>query len=205
MNISCPHCGSRFLIDADRIPGNGVKTRCSNCSGTFVLGRQGVAASAPSRAAAEIAHGELVSNSTQARAEAASATTQPRAAAATSFSEALHTPASVAARSELPTSTSSAEFGAAGGTAPKRRSFREQDAGARAQRIARALVSDIVAYHREKLEQTLSAGTLRTEFREEIRKSWEEYVEQVGLDIAKTTPYFRDALNEILAKGDKVF
>lgn len=89
----------------------------------------------------------------------------------------------------------------------KRASFRNQDPGARAQRLARALVSDIVAYNKDKLKQTTANGAtaLRTEFREEIRKSWEEYVEQVGLEMAKSTPYFRDALNEILAKGEKVF
>jgi hypothetical protein len=36
-------------------------------------------------------------------------------------------------------------------------------------------------------------------------KSWEEYVAQVGLDMAKSTPFFRDALNTILAKGEAVF
>ncbi len=36
-------------------------------------------------------------------------------------------------------------------------------------------------------------------------KSWEEYVAQVGDDLAKSTPFFRDALNEILAKGEKIF
>jgi hypothetical protein len=46
---------------------------------------------------------------------------------------------------------------------------------------------------------------MKTEFREEIRKSWEEYVAQVGLEMAKGTTFFRDALNEILAKGDKIF
>ncbi len=89
--------------------------------------------------------------------------------------------------------------------APKRASFRNQDPTARAQRLARALVSDIVAYHKDKLKQTRGAAALRSEFREEIRKSWEEYVEQVGLDLAKNTPYFRDSLNELLAKGEKVF
>jgi hypothetical protein len=89
--------------------------------------------------------------------------------------------------------------------APKRPSFRNQDPEARAQRLARALVSDIVAYNKDKLNQTAGGAALRTEFKEEIRKSWEEYVEQVGLDLAKKTPYFRDALNEILAKGEKIF
>lgn len=88
---------------------------------------------------------------------------------------------------------------------PKRASFRNQDPTARAQRLARALVSDIVAYNKDKLKQTRGAAALRAEFREEIRKSWEEYVEQVGLDMAKNTPYFRDSLNELLARGEKVF
>ena len=42
-------------------------------------------------------------------------------------------------------------------------------------------------------------------FEEEIRKSYEEYTEQVGREIAETTGYFREALNEILAGGRQVF
>jgi hypothetical protein len=51
----------------------------------------------------------------------------------------------------------------------------------------------------------LREGRLKELFQEELRKSWQEYVEQVGIEVAKSTPYFRDALNEILAKGKKVF
>lgn len=83
--------------------------------------------------------------------------------------------------------------------------FAAQDPNARAQRIARALVSDIVAYNRERRDTSLVAGTLRSDFREEIMKSWQEYVEQVGQETAKNTPYFRDSLNEILATGQQVF
>ncbi|MGQ0812973.1 MAG: hypothetical protein ACT4O1_00725 [Gemmatimonadota bacterium] len=108
-------------------------------------------------------------------------------------------PESVPATATTPATAPGAVPGA------RRPSFRNQDPQARAQRIARALVSDIVAYNKDKLKTTLEAGTLRNEFREEIRKSWEEYVEQVGLELAKNTPYFRDSLNEILAKGQKVF
>ena len=42
-------------------------------------------------------------------------------------------------------------------------------------------------------------------FEEEIRKSWEEYSEQVGGELASSTSYFRDALNEILADGQQIF
>jgi hypothetical protein len=83
---------------------------------------------------------------------------------------------------------------AAPASTTKRPSFRNQDPTARAQRLARALVSDIVAYNKDKLKVSTGANALRTEFRDEIRKSWEEYVEQVGLDLAKTTPFFRDAI-----------
>ncbi|MEX0906932.1 MAG: hypothetical protein WD054_01275, partial [Gemmatimonadota bacterium] len=83
--------------------------------------------------------------------------------------------------------------------------FGSRDPDARAQRIARALVSDIVAYHPKRRATCLAAGTLRVEFRDEIMKSWEEYVAQVGLDMAKSTPHFRNALNAILASGQNIF
>lgn len=40
---------------------------------------------------------------------------------------------------------------------------------------------------------------------EEIKKSWEEYVGQVGAETARGTTHFRDALNEILSKGQTLF
>jgi hypothetical protein len=83
--------------------------------------------------------------------------------------------------------------------------FGSRDPDARAKRIARALVSDIVAYHPERVEQALAAGNLRASFRDEIMKSWEEYAAQVGIDVAKGTTHFRDALNDILAGGDRLF
>lgn len=83
--------------------------------------------------------------------------------------------------------------------------FGANDPGAKARRLARALVSDIVTYHPERRDQALASGTLKREFMEEIKKSWEEYVAQVGPEISRGTPHFRDALNEILAKGQAVF
>jgi predicted Zn finger-like uncharacterized protein len=83
--------------------------------------------------------------------------------------------------------------------------FGPQDPDTRARRLARALVSDIKVYNPDKWEESRAEGTLRKEFRDEILKSWEEYVEQVGDDMAKKSPYFRDALNDILAGGDRVF
>lgn len=63
----------------------------------------------------------------------------------------------------------------------------------------------MVVYHPAKRQQGLRDGNLRQLFDEEIKKSWEEYADQVGRDVAESTPYFREALNEILADGRPVF
>lgn len=79
------------------------------------------------------------------------------------------------------------------------------DPDQKARRLARALVSDIVAYHPQKREQGLRDGTLRQLFADEIKKSWQEYVDQVGSTLAESTPHFQDALNDVLAGGRKTF
>jgi predicted Zn finger-like uncharacterized protein len=83
--------------------------------------------------------------------------------------------------------------------------FLNADPGQRARRLARALVSDLVAYHPHKREEGLRNSTLRQLFRDEIKKSYEEYVEQVGRDLAESTSHFQEALNDILADGRKLF
>ncbi len=85
------------------------------------------------------------------------------------------------------------------------RQFGASDPDAKARRLARALVSDMVTYHPERRDRSAADGTLKQEFREEIRKSWDEYVAQVGTQVAHQSPHFRDALNEILARGQRVF
>ncbi len=83
--------------------------------------------------------------------------------------------------------------------------FLVQDPKQKARRLARALVSDLVVYHPEKRQQGIRDGTLPQLFKEEIDKSWQEYTEQVGAELAGSTPYWTEALNEILAGGGKVF
>jgi hypothetical protein len=83
--------------------------------------------------------------------------------------------------------------------------FLVQDPQVKARRLARALISDMVSYHPAKRAQGLKDGTLKDIFREEIKKSYEEFVLQVGDDVAKSTNHFQDALNEILAGGQRIF
>lgn len=83
--------------------------------------------------------------------------------------------------------------------------FLSQDPAVKARRLARALISDLVVYHPAKRRDGLRDGSLKILFEEEIRKSWEEYTDQVGVELASRTPYFTEALNEILADGQPVF
>lgn len=83
--------------------------------------------------------------------------------------------------------------------------FLSQDPSLKARRLARALVSDIVVYHPAKRQEGIRDGNLKELFEEEIKKSWEEYTEQVGREIAESTGFFREALNEILAGGRQIF
>ncbi len=95
------------------------------------------------------------------------------------------------------------------GSTPARRApinpFLANDPNQKAKRLARALVSDMVAYQPQKREEAIRNGTLKQIFREEIKKSYEEYLDQVGKEFAEGTTHFQDALNEILAGGQKMF
>ena len=75
----------------------------------------------------------------------------------------------------------------------------------KARRLARALVSDLMTYFPQRRDEGLREGTLKQLFREEIKKSYDEYVDQVGANFAESTTHFQDALNELLAGGQRIF
>lgn len=110
----------------------------------------------------------------------------------------------LAAAFSTPSTPAPAAGGAAGGRRPIN-PFLANDPNQKARRLARALVSDMVAYHPTKREEGLRSGSLKQLFREEIKKSYEEYVEQVGREFAESTSHFQEALNDVLAGGRKIF
>ena len=83
--------------------------------------------------------------------------------------------------------------------------FLSQDPSQKARRLARALISDLAVYYPDRRKEGVANGTLKELFQEEIQKSWEEYTDQVGKELAESTTYFTDALNEILAGGQRIF
>jgi predicted Zn finger-like uncharacterized protein len=228
MNIRCPNCQTVFRVDPSKIPPAGVRARCARCSATFSVKPPAAAATAgpastgaapgsaapaghatatPTAGPALSPDGEAAAGEASGASAHAPPPTGPAAAplrGTASASPSGPAPPVAAPAAASPAAGPAAASTAAGATA-RTPVFGSRDPSVRAQRIARALVSDIVAYHPKRRDECLEAGTLRTEFREEIMKSWEEYVAQVGLDMAKSTPFFRQALNDILAKGQHIF
>jgi predicted Zn finger-like uncharacterized protein len=180
MNAACPHCNTVFRVDPAKVPAGGARVRCSICRGVFQVG-----ADAPAQPAAVAAPASAPAAAAPAEAPAPAAVEAPRPAMAAAPAPAAPAPAAPRAGAPSP-------FGAS-------------DPASKARRLARALVSDIVTYHPDRREAALRDGTLKREFKEEIKKSWEEYVQQVGQETAQGTTFFRDALNDILARGQRVF
>jgi hypothetical protein len=83
--------------------------------------------------------------------------------------------------------------------------FLANDPNAKARRLSRALISDLVTYFPQRRDEGLREGTLKELFRDEIKKSYEEYVDQVGREFADSTSHFQEALNDILAAGRRLF
>ncbi len=137
-------------------------------------------------------------------APAASAPMPPRPAApAQAFNPPAFSAAPAPASSPPPVSRPAGAPSGPGGRPAN--PFLSQDPSLKAKRLARALVSDIVVYHPAKRQEGIRDGTLKELFEEEIKKSWEEYTEQVGREVAESTGFFREALNEILAGGRQLF
>ncbi|HEX6535636.1 MAG TPA: hypothetical protein VF041_13655 [Gemmatimonadaceae bacterium] len=105
----------------------------------------------------------------------------------------------------MPIPRQSGPAASGGVTRPPINPFLANDPNVKAKRLARALVSDIIAYFPDRHREGQRNGNLRELFREEIKKSYEEYVDQMGKDFAESTTHFQDALNDVLAGGKKIF
>lgn len=84
-------------------------------------------------------------------------------------------------------------------------SFGKRDPKDKARRLARVLVSDMISYNPDRHERALANGSIKEDFEEEIQKSWKEYVDQVGEEMANENPFWVEALNDVLAKGEQIF
>jgi predicted Zn finger-like uncharacterized protein len=183
MNLACPECSTFYRVDPARVPEGGVAARCRECGTLFSVD--------PDQAAMAPGQYATAAHASTARAGSVPPENNPSGQSAMGAGE--RAAAGGAGQGGVPVE------------AAETPAFGPQDPDTRALRLARALVSDIKAYNLGRWEAARDAGTLRREFRDEILKSWDEYLEQVGKEMAKGTPYFRNALNEILAQGKAIF
>src|SRR6266550_2484205 len=233
MNVTCPSCETVYRVDPSKVPAGGVRARCAVCSNVFPVNAASATAQRspaepgppPAVAAAQRAPAAPGGPGSAPRPPApppapravpapapppAAPAMRPAAPSAAPAPRAAPPPAPRAPAAPAAPPPPAAPAGAAPGqrmSGPLRpvNPFMVQDPKQKARRLARALVSDLVVYHPEKRQQGLRDGTLPQLFKDEIEKSWREYVEQVGAELAKTTSFWAEALNEILAGGNKVF
>lgn len=227
VTVSCPSCRTQFPVDPAKVPDEGIHVICSECQRVFriepsALDSEDIAAPSPDASGPQ----DLATAPTDL--DPSEPDPDPFAdldAPATSVSDSESAPAAeeVPPEPEEPpfedlrslASEALAEPEVEGGPGDSvaeqstlssgRDRFGQRDPHDRARHLARVLVSDIIAYHPARYHESYSRGTLKEDFEEEVKKSWKEYVDQVGEELAESTSYFDEALNEVLGKGEEVF
>ena len=205
MNVQCSSCKTVFRIDPRKVPAGGARARCSICRAVFEVPAPAADGNAPAAPTPTAAPQPATAPAPQPQPAAAPAPAPAPAPQAAPAPVATPAPTATPAPAPRPAVVAAPSPAPAPTVTPRPSPFGSTDPAAKARRLARALVSDIVTYFPDRRDQALAAGTLRREFTEEIKKSWEEYVAQVGDETARRTPFFREALNDILARGQQVF
>lgn len=210
-HVDCPSCRTSFPVDPAKVPDGGVLARCSECRGVFRV-------EAPD-AMVPTAHAEWAAPAEPAADPITPSPAPPTPAPtpeALSLDPVETTPSPIM---EAPAQPATDPLGlppldfsvptpadaTPAVSPPETPVFGRRDPKEKARRLARVLVSDMITYNADRHTQALARGTLEADFEDEIGKSWAEYVDQVGAEIAESTPFFTDALNEILAQGKPLF
>jgi response regulator RpfG family c-di-GMP phosphodiesterase len=84
---------------------------------------------------------------------------------------------------------------------PAERDFPE--AHIKARRLARIIVSDIVLYNQDKVEEGVSNGTFFDILADDISEGRALYIRRVSEEIRKSTSYLEDGFEELIAKKKK--
>ncbi len=239
IHVSCPTCDSRFPVDPDKVPPEGVNAICSSCWRVFSIAVEAgeteiprdeeplraeeppSPAEAPSPGAKTAAPAEPEGASPVEASFEAEVETEPEQEQETAspqeektsveeiewspFEDLGAVAREAAYEVESPSPKEKGDPEGEDAPSPPAVSFGRQDPHTKARRLARVLVSDMVTYHPKRHARAVTEGSVEEEFEEEVQKSWEEYVGQVGAEIAEGTRYFQDALNEILARGESIY
>lgn len=200
--VNCPSCGSDFEIDRYRVPTRGVAAICSACFRTFRVEVPKAFDTEPAELASAL-EPEVELDPAAPDPIHVPAAEEPRSASsAPAPHEGFQDLSSLTSEALAETEETRAPHGAVASGLSR---FGRRDPQDRARRLARVLVSDIIAYYPDKHAEALREGRVRETFEEEVEKSRKEYIEQVGREMAESTDYFRVALNEVLARGTDVY
>jgi len=189
MIVNCDGCNTKYLLADEKVPDRGIRVRCPKCrhvwrlmpsadKSVFEISAGGFSDEAP---VAEQQKGEW--DSLERSLSALAGRMSPQMEEETVIEE----PKPAAAAERIVDD-------------PEERKKKE-----RSKRLARVFVSDILVYNKDKRDKGLAGGDLMTVLGPEIKKAWEAYKEKIGPNVVESTDYFREALNEILADGQKVF
>jgi predicted Zn finger-like uncharacterized protein len=189
MIVTCDGCRTKYLLGDEQVPRRGIRVRCPKCrfvwrlmpavdESVFEVSSPGFLSEAPS---VEPQRGQWASLE------------QSLSSLVEDMDKSMEERIVGTAEAPAPEKEKAAE-------SPEFKLKRE-----RSKRLARVFVSDILVYNKEKRDKGLASGDLMTVLGPEIKKAWEAYKDKVGRDFTESSDYFRDALNEILADGRKIF
>lgn len=204
ITVTCPSCSSSFPVDSDKIPEKGVSARCSTCGDVFRIEKPTESVAAPPAAGAAPEAEPVAAPPAEPPPLPPPSLPEPSPVAeppAETPIPDVPEPPVAEAPPEPPAAPEPAEAPASGFR------FGKRDPTDKAKRLARVLVSDMIMYNAERHATALENGSLKEDFEEEIDKSWKEFVEQVGAELAEGEgrAFWTEALNDILAKGEQVF
>ncbi|MDZ7859678.1 MAG: zinc-ribbon domain-containing protein [Candidatus Krumholzibacteriota bacterium] len=191
MIVACNECETKYSLPDENVPEKGIRVRCPKCN--FVWKLKAVHSSIPDF---DRSKGGFNAESSQTvNAEVWSDEIEDKG---------------VSSGGEMESGSSFEEVDLEE-RAPSEERVDQQDTNEernkkeRVKRLARVFVSDILVYNQEKRDKALSEGNLMSALGPEIKKGWEGYKGKIGPGIAHSSDYFKDALNEILADGQKIF
>ncbi len=211
MITTCTNCQARYQLENEKIPARTIKVRCPGCQGVFAL--DGTLAQVEETPAPPVMEFETTAafespvipevappvkvTPEPVAIEQPAAVVEPESASPFTV-ESTPTPVPAAEPVSVAAAVATLDEPAPATGSTRRRRCKEE-------MMARALVSDILVYNRETRDTGLEEGNLLEALGGEIKKSWELYKEKVTPEVANSTTYFREALNEILADGEQIF
>ncbi len=209
MITTCTECQARYQLDAEKIPPRVIKVRCPSCGGVFSLdGSQAKKEAVTPPEEPQVAQGGFGDLSSPPAEEKPAAQVQPAPQTAQQPTAAVVPPPKTvapAAPEPVPAKPAAAQPAAGVAVMDRPKSTTSRRRKSKEEMLARALISDILVYNRDLYERAKAEGNLLEALGPEIKKSWELYKDKVTPEVANATNHFREALNEILADGEKIF